>query len=162
VIDPTLDQGNPRKWWILVAVSFGMFMALLDVTIVNIAIPAIIEDLGATVTKVSWVISAYSLALAVLFLSMGRISDKFGQKRIFIGVGLIGFTLFSLLCGLAPNIELLIVFRVGQGVGGAALAPISLAILFGAFPRRQRGMAVGIWGAWGPSPAPSGPHSAAS
>ena len=157
MIDPTLDQGNPRKWWILVAVSFGMFMALLDVTIVNIAIPAIIEDLGATVTKVSWVISAYSLALAVLFLSMGRISDKFGQKRIFIGVGLIGFTLFSLLCGLAPNIELLIVFRVGQGVGGAALAPISLAILFGAFPRRQRGMAVGIWGAMGSVAGAVGP-----
>jgi EmrB/QacA subfamily drug resistance transporter len=149
VIDPAPDQGHPRKWWILVAVSFGMFMALLDVTIVNIAIPAIIADLGSSVSEVSWVISAYSLTLAVLFLSMGRISDKFGQKRVFIGIGLVVFTVFSLLCGLAPNIEWLIIFRIGQGVGGAALAPISLAILLGAFPRRQHGMAVGIWGAMG-------------
>ena len=151
-----LDQGNPRKWWILAAVSFGMFMALLDVTIVNIAIPAILDDLNTTVTRVSWVINAYSLSLAVLFLSMGRISDKYGQKLVFVA-GLVLFTLFSLLCGLAPNIEWLIVFRVGQGVGGAAMAPISLAILLAAFPRRQHGMAVGIWGAMGTVAGAVGP-----
>ena len=134
-----------------------MFMALLDVTIVNIAIPAIIADLGSSVSEVSWVISAYSLTLAALFLCMGRISDKFGQKRVFIGIGLVVFTVFSLLCGLAPTIEWLIAFRVGQGVGGAALAPISLAILLGAFPRRQHGIAVGIWGAMGSVAAALGP-----
>ena len=90
--------GPPRKWWILVTVSLGMFMALLDVTIVNIAIPTIMEDLEASVREVSWVISAYSLSLAVLFLSMGRVSDKYGQKRVFAGMGIGGFTLFSLLC----------------------------------------------------------------
>ncbi len=152
-----LPQGHPRKWWILVAVSFGMFMALLDVTIVNIAIPAIIEDLDASVTEVSWVINAYSLALAVLFLSMGRVSDKYGQKRVFVYAGLVLFTLFSLLCGLAPTIEWLVVFRIGQGIGGAALAPISLAILIAAFPPRQRGAAVGLWGALGTVAAAVGP-----
>ncbi len=152
-----LPQGHPRKWWILVAVSLGMFMALLDVTIVNIAIPAIIEDLGASVSEVSWVINAYSLSLAVLFLSMGRISDKYGQKRVFIYAGLVLFTLFSLLCGLAPNIQWLVVFRIGQGVGGAALAPISLAILIAAFPPQQRGTAVGLWGALGSVAAAVGP-----
>ena len=151
-----LDQGNPRKWWILAAVSFGMFMALLDVTIVNIAIPAILDDLNTTVSKVSWVINAYSLSLAVLFLSMGRISDKYGQKLVFVA-GLVLFTIFSLLCGLAPNIEWLVIFRVGQGVGGAAMAPISLAILLAAFPRRQHGMAVGIWGAMGTVAGAVGP-----
>ncbi len=152
-----LHQGHPKKWWILFAVSFAMFMALLDVTIVNIAIPTIIEDLGASVGEVSWVISAYSLSLAVLFLSMGRVSDKFGQKRTFVGIGIAGFTFFSLLCGLAPNIEWLVAFRVGQGIGGAALMPISLAILLGAFPPHQRGMAVGLWGAVGSVAGAIGP-----
>lgn len=151
-----LDQGHPRKWWILIAVSLGMFMALLDVTIVNIAIPAMIKDLHTTVTSISWVLNAYNLAMAALFLSMGRIADKLGQKRVFI-TGLVVFSLFSLLCGLAPSITWLIVFRVGQGLGGAAMAPISLSILMGAFPRRQHGTAVGIWGALGTIAAALGP-----
>jgi EmrB/QacA subfamily drug resistance transporter len=151
-----VDQGHPRKWWILVAVSVGMFMALLDVTIVNIAIPAIIGDLHTNVTKVSWVLNAYSLVLAASFLSMGRVADKYGQKRVFI-FGLVTFTLFSLLCGLAPNIDWLIAFRAGQGLGGAALLTISLAIVLGAFPQRHQGMAVGLWGALGTAAAAIGP-----
>jgi EmrB/QacA subfamily drug resistance transporter len=150
------DEGHPRKWWILVAVSFGMFMALLDVTIVNIAMPAIITDLDTTVATASWVLNSYSLVLAVFFLSMGRVADKYGQKRVFV-FGLVTFTLFSLLCGLAPNIEWLVAFRAGQGLGGAALLTISLAIVLGAFPRRQQGTAVGIWGALGTAAAAVGP-----
>ena len=110
-----------------------MFMALLDVTIVNIAMPAIITDLDATVSQASWVLNSYNLVLAVFFLSMGRVADRYGQKRVFI-FGLVTFTLFSLLCGFAPNIEWLIAFRAGQGLGGAALLTISLAIVLGAFP----------------------------
>ncbi len=150
------DQGHPRKWWILIVVSLGMFMALLDVTIVNIAMPAIITDLDATVSKASWVLNSYNLMLAVFFLSMGRIADRYGQKRVFI-FGLVTFTLFSLLCGLAPNIEWLIAFRAGQGIGGAALLTISLAIVLGAFPRGQQGSAIGIWGALGTAAAAVGP-----
>ena len=152
----TLDEGHPRKWLILAAVSLGMFMALLDVTIVNIAIPAIISDLHTTVTHVSWVLNAYSLVLAALFLSMGRVSDRFGQKRVFVA-GLVAFTVFSLLCGLAPNIGWLIAFRAGQGIGGAALSTVSLAIVLGAFPKRQQGTAVGLWGALGTIAAAIGP-----
>ena len=152
----TLDQGHPRKWWILAAVSLGMFMTLLDVTIVNIAIPAILNDLNTTVIEVTWVINAYSLALAVLFLSMGGLADRYGRKRLFL-FGLVVFTTFSLLCGLAPNIQWLIVFRVAQGIGGAAMAPISLAIVMSVFPRRQQGMAVGLWGALGTVAAAVGP-----
>ncbi len=152
----SIDQGHPRKWWILVAVSIGMFMGLLDVTIVNIAMPKITADLGATLTKASWVLNAYSLVLAVCFLSMGRIADRYGQKRVFM-FGLVTFTLFSLLCGFAPTIDWLIAFRVGQGLGGAALLTISLAIVLGAFPKRQQGMAVGIWGALGTAAAAVGP-----
>ncbi len=150
------DTGHPRKWWILVAVSVGMFMALLDVTIVNIAIPAIIKDLRTNVTSVSWVLNAYSLVLAAFFLSMGRISDRYGQKRVFI-FGLVTFTAFSLLCGLSPNIGWLIAFRAGQGLGGAALLTLSLAIVLGAFPKHQQGMAVGLWGALGTAAAAVGP-----
>jgi EmrB/QacA subfamily drug resistance transporter len=153
---PELDQGHPHKWLILAAVSLGMFMTLLDVTIVNIAIPAVIKDLNTTVTAVSWVVNAYSLALAVLFLSMGRFGDKFGLKLVFL-CGLAVFSIASLACGLAPNINWLIGFRVVQGVGGAAMAPISLAILFKVFPRRQQGMAVGLWGALGGVAAAVGP-----
>lgn len=150
------DPGHPRRWLILSAVSLGMFMALLDVTIVNIAIPAIITDLRTTVAHVSWVLNAYSLVLAVFFLPMGRLSDRYGQKRVFMA-GLAVFTVFSLLCGLAPSIEWLIAFRAGQGVGGAALSTVSLAIVLGAFPRRQQGTAVGIWGALGTVAAAIGP-----
>ena len=153
---PIADEGHPRKWWILIAVSIGMFMGLLDVTIVNIAMPAIITDLHTTVSHASWVLNAYSLVLAVFFLSMGRLGDRYGQKRVFI-FGLVTFTIFSLLCGFAPSIDWLIVFRAGQGLGGAALLTISLPIILGAFPRRQQGMAVGIWGALGTAAAAVGP-----
>ena len=153
---PAADEGHPRKWWILIVVSFGMFMALLDVTIVNIAMPAIITDLDATLSQASWVLNAYNLVLAVFFLSMGRVADRYGQKRVFI-FGLVTFTLFSLLCGFAPNIEWLIAFRAGQGLGGAAVLTISLAIVLGAFPKRQQGTAVGIWGALGTAAAAVGP-----
>jgi EmrB/QacA subfamily drug resistance transporter len=153
---PDLDQGHPRKWWILIAVSIGMFMGLLDVTIVNIAMPAIITDLNTTVSHASWVLNAYSLVLAVFFLSMGRFGDRYGQKRVFL-FGLVTFTIFSLLCGFAPTIDWLIVFRAGQGLGGAALLTISLPIVLGAFPRRQQGMAVGLWGALGTAAAAVGP-----
>jgi EmrB/QacA subfamily drug resistance transporter len=92
----------------------------------------------------------------VFFLSMGRLGDRYGQKRVFI-FGLVTFTIFSLLCGFAPTIDWLIVFRAGQGLGGAALLTISLPIILGAFPRRQQGMAVGIWGALGTAAAAVGP-----
>ncbi len=133
-----------------------MFMALLDVTIVNIAMPAIITDLQTTVSHASWVLNSYSLVLAVSFLSMGRVADRYGQKRVFM-FGIVVFTIFSLLCGFAPSIDWLIVFRAGQGLGGAALLTISLAIVLGAFPKRQQGTAVGIWGALGTAAAAVGP-----
>ena len=152
----SLSQGHPRKWQILVAVSLGLFMTLLDATIVNIAVPAIIADLHTTVTKVSWVLNAYSLTLGVLFLSMGKLGDRHGQKRLFL-IGLGVFTLFSLACGLAPDVNWLIGFRVGQAVGGAVLAPISLALLLGVFPPQQRGVAIAVWGALGAAAAAVGP-----
>jgi len=151
-----LDDGHPRRWLILAVVALGMFMALLDSTIVNIAIPTIVSELKTTITHVSWVLNAYNIGLAALFLSFGRLADRFGQKLVFIS-GLLLFSLFSLACGLAPSIGWLIAFRVGQSVGAAAMVPVSLTILMGAFPRRQHGMATAMWGAIGAIAAAVGP-----
>jgi EmrB/QacA subfamily drug resistance transporter len=152
---PPAESGR-KKWYVLAALALGMFMALLDATIVNIAVPAIITDLGTSITQVSWVLNAYNIGLVVLFLSMGRIADRYGKKRIFVA-GLVIFTLFSLACGFAPNIGFLIAFRVGQAVGAAGMVPVSLAIMLGVFPRSQHGMAVGLWGALGSIAAALGP-----
>ncbi len=151
-----IPKALSRRWLILLAVSLGLFMALLDATIVNIAVPAIMKDLDASVASVSWVLNSYNLALAVLFLSVGRIADRFGQKRLFLlGLGL--FTAFSLAAGFAPSIDWLIVFRVGQALGAAAMVPISLTILLGVFPRSQHGLATGLWAALGAVAAALGP-----
>jgi EmrB/QacA subfamily drug resistance transporter len=148
--------GHPRKWVILGVVALGMFMALLDSTIVNIAIPAIVSDLDTSLANVSWVLNAYNIGLAVLFLTFGRIADRAGQKRIFL-LGLALFTVLSLACGLAPNIGWLIVFRIGQAIGAAAMIPVSLTVLMSAFPREQHGMATALWGAMGSVAAAVGP-----
>jgi MFS family permease len=141
---PIADEGHPRKWWILVAVSIGMFMGLLDVTIVNIAMPAITVDLHATLTHASWVLNAYSLVLAVSFLSLGRIGDRYGLKRIFM-FGLVVFSLFSLLCGFAPTIDWLIAF------------PSCWALSPGA----SKAWPLDCGGRWAPQLPPSDPCSAA-
>jgi len=154
--DVLATPGSPRKWLVLIAVSLGLFMALLDATIVNIAVPAIMRDLHASIASVSWVLNSYNLALTVLLLSMGKIADRFGQKRVFVG-GLLTFTAFSLAVGLAPSIGWLIAFRVAQAVGAAAMVPISLTILLGVFPREQHGIATGLWAALGAVAAAAGP-----
>ncbi len=151
-----LDQGHPRKWLILWVVALGMFMALLDSTIVNIAIPAIVTDLKTNISVVSWVLNAYNIGLAVFFLTFGRLADRYGQRLIFL-LGIVLFGGFSLACGLAPGISWLIVFRVGQSLGAAAMVPVSLTILMSVFPRHQHGMATALWGVMGSVAAAVGP-----
>jgi len=150
------DCGHPRKWIILATVAFGMFMSLLDATVVNIAIPAMMTDLGTDLAELSWVLNAYGIAIAVLFLSFGRLADRYGERLVF-AIGLALFTGFSFLCGLAPSTGWLIGFRVGQAVGAAAMVPVSLVIMLGAFPRRQHGLATGLWGSLGSIAAVVGP-----
>jgi EmrB/QacA subfamily drug resistance transporter len=133
-----------RKWWTLVAVSFGLFMIMLDNTVVNVALPSIRRDLGVSVSQLEWVINAYFLTFAVLMISGGKLADMLGRRRIFIA-GLVVFTLSSLACGLATTGSLLIAFRAVQGVGSALMNPATLSIITATFPPRQRGMAMGIW-----------------
>ncbi len=139
-----IKRTNP--WVILIVISLGFFMTLLDLTIVNIAIPNMIDKLHASLDDVLWVINAYALVLAVLLITCGRLGDLFGQRTLFFaGVAL--FTVASAACGLAPSPGFLIAFRAVQGVGAAMLMPQTLAILTMVFPPERRGAAFGIWGA---------------
>src|SRR5919197_6310431 len=136
-----------RKWWTLIAVSVATFMLLLDITVVNVALPSIREDLGASFTDLQWVIDAYSLALAALVLTAGSLADRLGRRRLFAaGLGI--FSVASLLCALAPDPTFLNLARGLQGVGGAVMFAVSLALVAQEFPSgAERGMAMGIYGA---------------
>ncbi|HZU71774.1 MAG TPA: MFS transporter [Acidimicrobiales bacterium] len=135
-----------RKWWTLLAVSIGTFMLLLDITIVNVALPAIQHALHATFADLQWVVDAYALTLAALLLTAGSLADMYGRRRLFaVGLGL--FTAGSLLCGLSNSALFLIMARGGQGLGGAVMFATALALLAQAFQGRDRGTAFGVWGA---------------
>ena len=137
-------RGNP--WVVLIVVSLGFFMTLLDLTIVNIAIPNMIAKLHASLDGILWVINAYALVLAVLLITAGRLGDLRGQRKLFI-IGVALFTVASAACGFSPTVGWLIAFRTVQGVGAALLMPQTLAILTTVFPPERRGAAFGIWGA---------------
>jgi EmrB/QacA subfamily drug resistance transporter len=133
-----------RKWWTLGAVAFGLFMIMLDNTIVNVALPSIQRDLGIGISELEWVFNGYALTFGVLMLTGGKLADLMGRRRIFIA-GLVVFTVASLFCGLATSAGWLIGARVLQGVGSALMNPATLSIITATFPPRQRGMAIGIW-----------------
>src|SRR5919204_1036 len=133
-----------RKWWTLAAVTFGLFMIMLDNTVVNVALPSMQDDLGISQAGLEWVVNAYALTFGVLLLSGGKLADLFGRRTIFI-VGLVIFTASSLACGLATGSEILIAARTVQGIGAALMNPATLSIITATFPPRQRGMAIGIW-----------------
>jgi EmrB/QacA subfamily drug resistance transporter len=135
-----------RKWWTLVAVCTGVFMLLLDVTIVNVALPDVERAFSASLSDLQWVISGYALTLATFLLTAGSLADRFGRRLMF-AIGLVAFTAASLLCGLATGPLFLILARAGQGVGGAIMFATSLALLADAFRGRDRGNAFGVFGA---------------
>jgi EmrB/QacA subfamily drug resistance transporter len=137
-------RGNP--WAVLVVVSLGFFMTLLDLTIVNIAIPDMINRLHASLDDVLWVLNAYALVLAVLVITAGRLGDLLGPRTMFVA-GIAVFTVASAACGFAPDPAALIAFRAVQGIGAAMLMPQTLAIVTMTFPPERRGAAFGIWGA---------------
>jgi len=137
---------DKARWWTLVAVCTGVFMLLLDVTIVNVALPDIQGQFDASLSGLQWVIDAYALSLAALLLTAGSLADIFGRRKVFV-IGTALFTLGSLLCGLAPSIEFLAIARAGQGIGGAAMFATSLAILGTTYTGKDRGVAFGAFGA---------------
>jgi EmrB/QacA subfamily drug resistance transporter len=133
-----------RKWWTLGAVAFGLFMIMLDNTVVFVALSSIQSDLHISQSELEWVVNGYALTFAVLMLTGGKLADMLGRRLIFI-VGLTIFTASSLACGLATGAAFLIGARVVQGVGAALMNPATLSIITATFPPRQRGTAIGIW-----------------
>ncbi|MGO9903623.1 MAG: DHA2 family efflux MFS transporter permease subunit [Solirubrobacteraceae bacterium] len=136
--------GSTRKGWTLAIVSIGLFMVVLDNLVVNVALPSIHRDLGASIQALEWVVNAYVLAYAVLLLTGAALGDRFGRKRMFIA-GISLFTLSSAAAALAPSIGLLIAARAAQGVGAAIVTPLTLTLLAYAFPPERRGIALGVW-----------------
>src|SRR5215831_5505596 len=136
-------RANP--WLVLVVLTTGFFMILLDTTIVNVAIPAMSKGLNATLDQILWVLNSYVLVYAVLLITAGRLGDLYGQRTLF-AIGLFIFTAASALCGLSQNPTELIAARIVQGVGGALLTPQTLAIITSIFPPERRGAAFGVWG----------------
>jgi EmrB/QacA subfamily drug resistance transporter len=145
-----------RKWLPLVAVCLGTFMLLVDVTIVNVALPSMAKDLSTSFGSLQWVVDAYALTLGALVLGTGSIADLVGHRRAYTA-GLAVFAVSSLVCGIAPNADLLVAARAVQGVGGAAMFATTIALLNSNYSGRDRGTAYGMWGAVAGASAALGP-----
>ncbi len=141
------DSDSPsRKWWALLGIGLGVFMSTLDASIVNISLPTLVHDLGTTFATVQWVVLSYLLVIATLMLSVARLGDMLGKKKLYT-TGLVLFTIGSLLCGLAPGVGWLIAFRALQGTGAVMMTSLGIAIITEVFPANERGRALGIMGA---------------
>src|SRR5215831_9154409 len=134
---------NP--WLIAVSVMFATFMEVLDTTVVNVSLPHIAGSLSASIDEATWALTSYLVANAIILPMTGWLASRFGRKRLLM-LSVMGFTASSFLCGLAPTLSMLILFRVMQGATGGALQPLSQAVLLEAFPPRDRGKAMGFWG----------------
>ena len=141
---PEVDYS--QKWWVMLAIAMGIFLGTIDGSIVNVALPTLVRDLDTTFPVVQWVVLAYLLTLATLVLGIGRLGDIVGKKVIYSS-GFAVFTLGSVLCGLAPSVAWLISFRIFQGLGAAMIFALGFAIITEAFPREERGRALGVTGA---------------
>lgn len=140
-----MTASSSRRWFGLVFISLGVALIIVDSTIVNVAIPAIVDDIGLTSTQVQWVQEAYTLVFAALLLLFGSLADKFGRRRMML-LGIVIFTVASVLAGLAPDGDLLILARLIQGVGGAMVLPTTLSLINATFRGRERGIAFAVWG----------------
>ncbi len=143
-----LALASKRGRWVVAATVLGSSMALLDGTVVNIALPHIGEELGSGVAGLQWTLSGYTLALASLILLGGALGDRWGRRRVFVW-GTVWFAVASLLCGIAPDITFLVIARIQQGVGAALLTPGSLAIISASLREEDRGAAIGLWSGLG-------------
>ncbi len=149
-------MGTPTGRWVVAAAALGSGITLLDGTVVNVALRTIGEDLDASLAELQWINNGYLLTLASLILLGGSLGDRFGRRRLFV-VGTVWFAVASLLCGIAPTAETLVVARLLQGIGGGLLTPGSLAMIQGAFVREDRAPAIGAWAGFGGVAAAIGP-----
>ncbi len=151
----TIRYGTAAGRWLIAITVLGSGIAFLEATVVNVALPAIGEDLGADVAGLQWTLNGYLLTLAALILIGGSLGDRYGRRRIFM-LGVVWFTTASALCSLAPSVGVLVAARVVQGVGGALLVPGSLSMIESSFHPEDRARAIGAWSALGGSPQRSG------
>lgn len=140
--------GQPAGRWVLFATVLGSGLAFIDATVVNIALPRIGDEFDAGAAALQWTVNGYTLSLAALILLGGSLGDRFGRRRVFV-LGIVWFAAASLLCGVAPNVEILVAARVLQGIGGALLTPGALAILGASFHPDDRARAIGAWSGLG-------------
>ncbi len=138
------QEESRTKWLTLGAMCFALFMMMLDNTVVNVALPTIQQKFNATTSALEWIVNGYTLSLAVLMVTMGKLGDIFGRKRLFL-IGLTVFTAASFACGVAPNLGSLVFFRVLQGLGGSIMMPGTLSIITATFKGKERAQAIGIW-----------------
>ena len=139
-----LSYDSTQGRWVVAATVVGSAIAMLTGTVVNVALPAIGDDLGASVSDLQWIVNGYMLTLASLILIGGSLGDRFGRRKIYL-IGVVLFTSATLLCAIAPTTQLLILARILSGVGGALLVPGSLAILQASFRSEDRSTAIGAW-----------------
>lgn len=140
------DEGHHvNPWLVAISVMFGTFMEVLDTTVVNVALPHIAGSMSATIDEATWSLTSYLVANAIILPMTGWLASFFGRKRLLL-VAVVGFSLASMMCGLAPNLATLIIFRVLQGATGGTMQPMSQAVLLEAFPPKDRGKAMGFWG----------------
>lgn len=141
---PFHPQHDSYRWWVLMNIMIGTFMAVLDSTIVNVGLPKIMASFGVGIDKIEWVITAYMLALAVMLPTSGWMADRFGYKKMYAS-GMLLFTFGSFLCGISGEENMLIISRVIQGLGAGTIMPIGMAIVVREFPPNKRGLALGFW-----------------
>jgi DHA2 family multidrug resistance protein len=144
-MSPAAEQRVVNPWIVAIAVMFATFMEVLDTTVVNVSLPHIAGNLSATIDESTWVLTSYLVANAIVLPLTGWLARHFGRKRLLM-TSVAGFTISSLLCGIAPNLPLLVAFRLLQGATGGAMQPLSQAVLLEAFPPHERGKAMGFWG----------------
>src|SRR5712671_877241 len=139
----SIPEINP--WIIVISVMFATFMEVLDTTVVNVSLPHIAGNLSATPEEATWALTSYLVANAIVLPITGWLANYFGRKRLLMSA-VVGFTAASFMCGFAPNLAFLVIFRITQGLTGGVLQPVSQAVMLEAFPPSQRGKAMGFWG----------------
>src|SRR5256885_825873 len=142
-VNTPVPHVNP--WLIAVAVMFGTFMEVLDTTVVNVSLPHIAGSLSVTSEEATWALTSYLVANAIVLPITGWLASYFGRKRLLMSA-VVGFTASSFMCGFAPNLAWLVIFRIVQGLTGGVLQPVSQAVMLEAFSASQRGKAMGFWG----------------
>src|SRR5579884_2935686 len=141
----TLAEDRANRWPITISVMLATVMNSLDTTIANVALPHIMGSVSASSEQITWVLTSYIVSAAIMTPLSGWLADRIGRKRMFL-ISITAFTIASMLCGIASNLPEIVAFRLLQGLGGAALIPLSQAVLLDTYPKEQHGQAMAIWG----------------